>query len=180
MFVRWPFNQNRRTAEGVAQMSSKIDHPLNYSWILSGKLAIGPMPRSKSHWDQLEFDGFQNRFSCCYPSEHLFTPIPESWNSKEVSLPDHRLQNELTEDILFLALEEANHMLRVLDGPLYLHCFAGQERSTLMATGLVCISDQKKFFDGLDYVRQCHKKAKPLYSHLELLQKTLKKKYGLS
>lgn len=147
--------------------------PLSYSWIITNKLAIGPMPKSKLHWEQLEFDGFRNRFSCCFPQEHIFTPIPETWNSREFSLPDHREQNPLQKDDLLTALQQAEEMINLYPEPLYLHCFAGQERSALMAIGLVCRLEKKDLFDSISFVRQCHKRAKPLYSHLDVLEQVL-------
>ena len=150
--------------------------PLVYSWILTNKLAIGPMPKSSFHWGQLEAEGFQNRFSCCYPYEHIFEPVPVSWNSREVSLPDHREQNPLKKETLITALVQAREMLVQNMAPLYLHCFAGQERSALMAIGLVCLVENKDLFDSISVVRQCHKRAKPLYSHLDLLEQVLKER----
>lgn len=148
--------------------------PLSYSWIITNRLAIGPMPKTFSHWAQLAGDGFQRRFSCCYPYEHIFAAIPDSWNSREVSLPDHRDQNPLDKQTLINALESAKEMLDDSGEPLYLHCFAGQERSALMAIGLVSILEDKDLFDSIAFVRQCHKRAQPLYSHLDILEQVLK------
>jgi hypothetical protein len=150
------------------------DPPLSYNWIITNKLAIGPMPKTINHWKQLEFDGFLSRFSCCYPYENVFTPIPRTWNSTEVSLPDHREQEPLDKLKLIHALKEAEGMILNHPDALYLHCFAGQERSALMAIGLVCILEKKDLFDSIAFVRQCHKRAKPLYSQLDLLEQVLK------
>lgn len=147
---------------------------LEYSWILTSKLAIGPIPRATEHWNQLESDGFTSRFSCCYPKEHTYPLIPKTWNSLEVSLPDHRSQEPLTVERLSSALEQAIHLMNQSEGALYLHCFAGQERSVLIAVGIVSVVKNIDLFDSLTFVRQCHKKSKPLYSHLELLDQVLK------
>ncbi|MFN6337614.1 MAG: hypothetical protein ACK41W_02635 [Cyanobacteriota bacterium] len=147
---------------------------LPYSWIKIGKLAIGPMPRSEFHWQQLESDGFLYRFSCCYPYEHIYAPIPANWKSNEVSLPDHRSQDLLTTEKLIFALNEAMALVSKAETPVYLHCFAGQERSVLIAVGITCILEKKDLFDSLNYVRECHKIAKPLYHHLDLLEQVVK------
>jgi hypothetical protein len=154
--------------------SNVSDPPLIYSWIITNKLAIGPMPKTSSHWRQLDYDGFRNRFSCCFPNEHIFAPIPDHWNSREVSLPDHREQTHLEKATLVLALKEAEEMILMSSEPVYLHCFAGQERSALIAIGLVSILENKDLFDSIAFVRQCHKKAKPLYGQLDLLEKVLR------
>jgi hypothetical protein len=147
--------------------------PLSYNWIITNRLAIGPMPKTSNHWKQLEYDGFHSRFSCCYPHEHIFAPIPNTWNSREISLPDHREQNPLDKETLIRALKQAEEMILTNPESLYLHCFAGQERSALMAIGLVCILEKKDLFDSIAFVRQCHKRAKPLYSQLDLLEQIL-------
>jgi hypothetical protein len=147
---------------------------LNFSWIITGKLAIGPMPRTREDWLLLENNGIQKRFSCCYPEEHIFSPIPEHWLTREVSLPDHRLQEDLTQAKLSYALNEVLSLVNEDVGPVYLHCFAGQERSSLLAIGAVSRIERKDLFDALAWVRQCYKRSRPLYDHLDILEQVLK------
>jgi hypothetical protein len=147
----------------------------SYSWIITGKLAIGPIPRYEEDWLLLEKNGIKKRFSCCYPQEHIFLPIPQDWQTKEVSLPDHRFQEDLSPEKLVFALHEAINFLSYDNKPMYLHCFAGQERSTLLATGIVSLVENKDLFEGLAYVRQCYPKARPLYEHLDILEQAFKK-----
>jgi|688.fasta_scaffold243535_2 hypothetical protein len=148
--------------------------PLNYSWILNGKLAIGPIPKFTSHWSQLDDDGFSARFSCCYPYEHIFPENPDHWLTAQVSLPDHRGQEDLSTERLSYALLSAKEMLTKTERSLYIHCFAGQERSALIAVGLVAILKKKDLFESLSFIKQCHKSAKPMYSHLEVLDQVLR------
>jgi hypothetical protein len=154
--------------------SNKNHSNLNYAWILTGKLAIGPMPRNPEDWILLENNCIKKRFSCCYPAEHIFSPIPSGWKSKEVSLPDHRKQETLTHMNLVCALNEAIDLINDDNAPMYLHCFAGQERSSLIATGIVSLMEKKDLFEALAYVRQCYPNARPLYEHLDVLEKALK------
>jgi len=182
MFSKWfPRNRNQELSSSsekqlAKQKSSLNFSPLAYNWIKTGQFAIGPMPKSRTHWQQLETDNFNRRFSCCYPHEHIFAPIPSHWVSQEVSLPDHRAQEVLRADTLINALQKAKLMMFENSDPLYIHCFAGQERSVLIAIGLVCILDKKDLFDSLNYVRECHKNARPIYSQLDLLDQVLKDK----
>jgi hypothetical protein len=132
------------------------------------------MPRGREDWLLLENNGIRKRFSCCYPEEHIFTPIPEDWKSREVSLPDHRLQEDLTSDKLSFALNEVLGLMNDDLGPVYLHCFAGQERSSLLAIGVVSLIEKKDLFDALAWVRQCYKRSRPLYDHLDILERVLK------
>lgn len=130
------------------------------------------MPSSPFHWDQLEAAGFRSRFSCCYGSETDTALPPSHWQSDRISLPDHRRQESLDLDRLVTALVRAETLLRQ-HPPLYLHCFAGVERSPLIAVGLTARARKLSLFDALDWVRRCHPASLPIYSHLELLQSAL-------
>ena len=129
--------------------------PLMYSWILNHQLAIGPMPRRTFQWNQLEEVGFKTRFSCCYPYENIFAPIPIDWSSANIPLPDHRQQESLDIDKLKLALDTAEKLV-IASAPVYLHCFAGQERSSLLAVGLTSKIKNIDVFSALEWVRRCH------------------------
>ena len=146
--------------------------PLIYSWILNHQLAIGPMPRRTFQWNQLEDVGFKTRFSCCYPQENVFAPIPVDWSTANVPLPDHRQQESLTIDKLRLALNTAQELV-VTSAPVYLHCFAGQERSSLLAVGLTARIKKIDVFSALEWVRRCHPISSPSYEYLEILEMIL-------
>jgi len=145
---------------------------LPYSWVVSGRLAIGPMPRDPAHWQQLEQAGFRSRFSCCYPEEEQCPP-PEHWLQGRVSLPDHRRQEPLQPERLQQALEAAESL--VLSQPaVYLHCMAGLERSPLVAAGLIARQRSIDLLAALDVIRLCHPRAMPIYSDLDVLDSVLR------
>lgn len=146
-----------------------FNQPLMYSWILNHQLAIGPMPRRTFQWNQLEDVGFKTRFSCCYPQENVFAPIPSDWSSANIPLPDHRQQESLDIDKLRLALSTAEELV-ISSAPVYLHCFAGQERSSLLAVGLTAKFKKIDVFTALEWVRRCHPISSPIYEHLEMLE----------
>lgn len=153
--------------------TSTVPAPLPYSWILTGELAIGPMPRSLSHWSQLKTAGFRSCFSCCYPSELIIPPDnPDEWVARTVALPDHRDQEPLSLERLTEALDEAQALIDQA-APLYLHCFASRERSPLMAIGLAARRRGLSMFEALDWVRRCHPPSMPIYSQLALLEEAL-------
>lgn len=151
-----------------------FNQPLMYSWILNHQLAIGPMPRRSFHWNQLEDVGFKTRFSCCYPQENVFAPIPNHWSSANIPLPDHRKQELLNIDKLRLALNTAEDLVNT-SAPVFLHCFAGQERSSLLAVGLTAKIKRMDVFESLEWVRRCHPIASPDYEYLEMLDSILRK-----
>jgi len=171
------FSKKKSTQNEVDKPSINKDvlelPPFTFSWVITGKLAVGSMPRRPEDWRLLESNDIKKRFSCCYAEEHIFTPIPDDWESKEVSLPDHRLQEELKIEKLVFALNEIIELINKDSNPVYLHCFAGQERSSLLAVGTVCLIANKDLFEALAWVRQCHKRSRPLYHQLDLLEKAL-------
>jgi hypothetical protein len=145
---------------------------LPFSWVLTDQLAIGPMPRSETHWRQLEDAGFRSRFSCCYPEEEIGLIMPPGWRSDRVALPDHRDQEPMQGARLALALSRAEALMKQAP-PMYLHCLAGCERSPLLAVGLTARARQTDLLAALAWVRRCHPMAMPIYSHLALLEATL-------
>jgi hypothetical protein len=130
------------------------------------------MPRLASHWLQLQEAGFRSRFSCCYPHEEIFAPLPQNWISENIPLPDHRNQESLRANVLVEALLRSEGLIKT-GAPLYLHCFAGRERSSLIAVGLTARQRDLDVFTALDWVRRCHPIASPIYDHLAILEQVL-------
>jgi hypothetical protein len=155
------------------QRQLKESRPLLYSWILTGKFAIGPMPQTEDQWLQLEQAGFRSRFSCCYLEEEIFAAVPSSWQSDRVSLPDHRGQETMRQEQLGTALLHAESLINSTPAT-YLHCFAGRERSPLIAIGLVARSQNIDILTAYDRVRLCHPAASPIFSDLDQLEQVLK------
>ena len=153
--------------------SPSLGQPLAYSWVLTNQLAIGPMPVSSQHWQQLEEAGLRGRFSCCYPEEEAALVLPQGWLSSRVSLPDHRQQEGFRIERLLEALTTADQLLEK-GSPIYLHCLAGIQRSPLLAVGLTARRRRIDVYEALDWVRRCHPAALPIYDHLEILEQVLK------
>jgi hypothetical protein len=146
--------------------------PLPFSWIRSGRLAIGACPRGPGHWQALEASGIQRVFSCCHPSEAPWAPPPH-WSARQRPLPDHRSPEPLSEALLRQAIAELEELQALGQGGLYLHCWAGQERSPLMAVALLCRSEGLALLDALALVRRCHPQAQPILAQLALLEQVL-------
>jgi len=76
-------------------------------------------------------------------------------------------------------LEEAlNQAEAILDQQpaTYLHCFAGKERSALVAVGLMARIRKVDVLEALGLIRQCHPRAAPIYSDLDILDQLINKK----
>lgn len=149
--------------------------PLPYSWVLTARLAIGPIPRSPLHWQQLQEAGFRSRFSCCYPEEEAHQ-APADWPSARISLPDHRGQEPMRPEQLELAISSTRALIDA-HAPVYLHCWAGKERSALVAVGIMAQEKVGDVFEALEWVRRCHPAASPIYDHLEILESIMKKQF---
>ena len=78
----------------------------------------------------------------------------------------------MTNDILAEAVNSAFELYSA-GQPLYLHCWAGMERSPLVAIGLLCRAESLNFFDALAQVKDQHPVAKPLIPHLLILESLL-------
>jgi hypothetical protein len=166
------FRPRASAPQGGGDPAALAPPPLIYSWVITGRLAIGPLPRSKAHWQQLQDAGFRSRFSCCYPHEEVVAP-PEDWLQGGVSLPDHRRQEPLRPERVALALEKAGQIIRSQPAT-YLHCMAGMERSPLIAVGLLARERNLDVLEALEAIRLCHPRATPIYSDLDLLEQVLK------
>lgn len=154
---------------GSLDPSSSEGQPL--TWLRTRRLAIGPMPRTPAHWSSLQQQGVQSIFSCCDSEEGPWQP-PQHWRQLRHPLPDHRQPTAMTRELLEDALNAALDLYRAAP-PLYLHCWAGMERSPLLAVGLLCKSESLDVFDALAQVRAQHPIAKPLIPHLVILETIL-------
>jgi len=164
----------RQSASPTRQTIPQESRPLIYSWIQNGKFAIGPMPKTIEQWLQLEQAGFRSRFSCCYPEEETLAAAPNWWLCDRVSLPDHRRQESMKQAQLARALLQAETLIESQPAT-YLHCFAGRERSPLVAVGLVARLQGVDVLTALERVRLCHPSASPIFSDLDQLEQLLKK-----
>jgi predicted protein tyrosine phosphatase len=141
------------------------------SWLRSGRLLIGTMPIRDEHWQALDRQGVNSVFSCCDPSEGAWQP-PTHWQRVQLPLPDHRNPDDLDVSKLAQAVNTAWQLYR--DSPaLYLHCWAGMERSPLVAIGLLCKAEGLSIFDALAQVRALHPPARPITRHLVVLEEIL-------
>jgi len=163
----------RQSTQPTRQTIPQESRPLIYSWIESGKFAIGPMPKTAEQWLQLEQAGFRSRFSCCYPEEDSLTSAPNSWLCDRVSLPDHRRQESMKPEQLARALLQAEAVIESQPAT-YLHCFAGRERSPLVAVGVLARRQGVDVLTALERVRLCHPSASPIFSDLDKLEQLLK------
>lgn len=146
-----------------------------WNWLFPGNLAIGSHPQTEQDWNVLRRVGITAVFNCCFPEEdrHLPTvPVDWEWKTVRSSLPDHRRQIPLSEEIIKHSLE-AICELYAKSECLYVHCWAGQERSVLMSIGLMALQYDMTIFEALDYIKREHPQAKPIFDQLAILDEVL-------
>ena len=129
------------------------------------------MPCTADHWQSLASQGVRSVFSCCGPEEGPWQP-PLSWHQVQLPLPDHRHPENPDPLLLDQAINTALQFYSNTPA-LYLHCWAGMERSPLVAVGLLCRAESLSIFDALAQVRRLHRAAKPMTRHLVVLESLL-------
>jgi protein-tyrosine phosphatase len=115
--------------------------------------------------------GIGSVFNCCGPQEGAGLP-PVDLLAVQLALPDHRNQFPLTSTLLDGAVTQALVLLEQHPA-LYLHCWAGIERSPLLAVALLCRSEGLDLFTALAQVRQACPQARPLRHQLVVLESWL-------
>lgn len=142
-------------------------------WLRTRRLAIGKIVSSPEQWQRLAELGVSSVFSCCDPAEGLWLP-PDHWPKANVPLPDHRNPDELDEAQLEKAVVSALELFQSHPA-LYLHCWAGLERSPLVAVGVLALAESIDFFDALAQVRAAHPQARPITAHLVVLEQIVRR-----
>ena len=151
--------------------SSLLSLPQAFSWIRSGRLAIGSFPEGDATWHTLQAMGIASVISCCAASEAAWQP-PTALKTLQLALPDHRNQIPLTPQLLDRAVNQAQALLQHQPA-LFIHCWAGIERAPLLAVALLCRSEGLEFFTALTQVRQSCPWARPLRRQLVVLESWL-------
>lgn len=137
------------------------------SWVLRGELAVGPAPRYASHGARLLEEGITGVLSLCSESEAPPPVLPLRLQQRRLVLPDHRAGRPLRLEELERALELLAELQ--LQGPVYVHCKAGVERSPLVCLGWLMQRRRLGQLDALDYLMQVHPPTGVLPQQLEVL-----------
>ena len=140
------------------------------NWVLLDELAIGDAPTSIEDLKILKKEGISSILSLCDENE-VNSPkeIETEFTFSRVILPDHRKGILPNENDLNLALNELSTLNKI--GPVFVHCFAGKERSPLVCLGWLVTKHKYSPTVALDYLMQVHKGTNPLPGQLLLLNK---------
>ena len=137
-------------------------------WVLINELAVGRAPLKKSHFEYLANKKIKSILNLCNKEE---APIDESFKSvfnfKRYTLPDHKVNKEIE-------IFEIKEIIKIIEslkssGPIYIHCFAGVERSPLICMAWLISKHKLSPQRALDYLMEVHKGSNPLPSQYKLL-----------
>lgn len=140
----------------------------HFDWILPDVLAVGPAPRAERHLHRLADAGIRAVLSLCSIAEVPPPPgLEEHFCCRRLVLPDHRSAEPMT-------LEQLHQALRLLadlqsDGPVYVHCVAGVERSPMVCMAWLVMHHGQHPQRALDYLMQVHPGTNPLPQQWRLL-----------
>tara|TARA_B100001250_G_C19813462_1_gene796968 strand:+ start:4001 stop:4477 length:477 start_codon:yes stop_codon:yes gene_type:complete len=148
-------------------MNSK--NKFKMDWVLINEIAIGPAPAINKDLDILEDNGIKLIFSLCSEKEKpMATEAKNRFELFRNVLPDHTYNR----------LPQISEIINILDqitnlskfGPIYIHCFAGIERSPIICMAWLIRENSLNFNDALEYLRQVHPETNPLPEQLMLLK----------
>ena len=137
-------------------------------WVLNNELAVGPAPLKKSHFEYLANKNIKSILNLCNEKE---APIEDNFkllfNFKRFTLPDHKVNKEIE-------IYEIKEIIKIIEslqsfGPIYIHCFAGVERSPLICMAWLISKHKLSPQRALDYLMEVHKGSNPLPSQYKLL-----------
>ncbi|MFQ6539986.1 MULTISPECIES: protein-tyrosine phosphatase family protein [Aphanothece] len=139
------------------------------SWVLKQELALGRAPQRPRHLDLLENAGLQGVLSLCAREEAPPPPqLEERFRCRRLVLPDSHSGRAPEPGELQAAVTALEALLR--EGPVYLHCQAGLERSPLVAMAWLMRHRRLDLQAALEYLREVHPASRPQAEQLAALR----------
>ena len=137
-------------------------------WVLRNEIAVGPAPRKKSHFEYLANKNIKSILNLCNEKEAPIDEIYKSiFNFKRFVLPDQKVNKEIE-------IDEIKEIIKIIEslksfGAIYIHCYAGVERSPLICMAWLISKHKLSPQRSLDYLMEVHKGSNPLPSQYKLL-----------
>ena len=163
LFDRFMGRLRRRRTQIGSQLGDRI------SWVIPGKLAVGGLPRSGMA-TKLTSAGISMVLALCDESEGKMLPeIEASFQTGRYVLPDRHYRQKLTPVQLAAAVEIVHQSLQNQQ-PIYVHCFAGIERSPAVCVAYLCRYGQQNLWEALEWVKSVHPPTSPTTEQLRVLE----------
>ena len=143
---------------------------LNFDWVLIDELAVGALPKKNKHLNFLKSKNIKSIFTLCAKEEgEIETNIEDFFFCERYVLPDHTSKKLPSLDQIRKSIEILENLMR--KGPVYLHCFAGVERSPLICIAYLITKKNIDVQNALEYMMQIHPRTNPLKGQLDILNK---------
>ena len=150
----------------------KSENKFIFNWVLINELMVGSIPLNEKDVLILKNKGIKSILSLCSDEEAIiYKSIDSIFKRKQYTLPDHKYSQSL-------ALKDINNVLNILSdqidhGPVYVHCFAGVERSPLICMAWLIKSQGMSVIEALNYMMSIHKRTNPLPEQINCLHKLI-------
>ena len=145
---------------------------IKFNWILINKLALGSLPRELNDFEKLHEKGIKSIMSLCSKEEtNISKEIIQEIKKFEIiqyPLPDHRYNKLPSTNEVNEAIEILNNLIK--KGPVFIHCYAGLERSPLICMAWLIKYKKLKIFESLQYMMEVNKGTNPLPGQLKILE----------
>lgn len=143
---------------------------LSFSWVLVDELMVGSAPLHNDHLMILKREGINSVLTLCSSKEvNISKDINNYFTHNSFILPDHTFKKYPQTDEIISVLEILEDLIR--KGPVYVHCFAGIERSPLICMAWLIKKYKMGVNESLRYMMSIHKKTNPLPGQLDCLHK---------
>ncbi len=142
-------------------------------WVLKNELAIGRAPRTNEEIELIKAKGIKCIFSLCSEDEASFSDLNIAFfHHERFVLPDHKCGRSPEN----FEIKHSYFLLEKLmqKGSVYIHCFAGMERSPLICLLWLVKKHQLTLNESLYYLKEAHPETNPLPEQLESLREYLK------
>ena len=150
---------------------SDKDYYFKIDWVLQSELAIGRAPTQINDFKTLCDNKINSILNLC---SNYDCPFPDNeykdkFEFVRYELPDHKYERKLR-------IEEIHDSIKILEellkkGAVYIHCFAGMERSPLICISYLMKKHNLSLLNSMDYLKQIHPETNPLQNQLDLLKK---------
>ena len=143
---------------------------LSFSWVLVDELMVGSAPLTYDHLIELEKEGIKGVLTLCSNKEvEIPVEINKFFINERFVLPDHTFRKYPEPEEILKVLKILENLIK--NGPVYVHCFAGVERSPLVCMAWLIKKYNMGVNESLTYMMSMHKKTNPLPLQLNCLNK---------
>ena len=160
--------------------SSKIpkEKIFKINWVLNKQIAIGNVPESQEDFDKLIGFNIKTIITLCNEEEATFSErFSRLFKFERYILPDHKSSRSPRLSQLKAALSLIKINLKY--GPIFIHCFAGVERSPLVCMAWLVKECKLTSEQALDYLMQINPGTCPLPEQISTLRQLEREKDNL-